>query len=80
MRAARPTNARAPLARRARPQVFEHFMQGTTLQECYAAVAEVANHWLDVLLTRVCAVACATQGAGRGRAGVLWNAGRARAG
>lgn len=25
------------------------FLRGDTLAECYAAVAEVANHWLDLL-------------------------------
>lgn len=33
-------------------QVFERFLDGSTLQECYDAVAEVANHWLDVIDTR----------------------------
>lgn len=30
-------------------QVFEQFLAGTTLEECYAAVADIANQWLDVL-------------------------------
>ncbi|EEP81978.1 DNA polymerase epsilon [Uncinocarpus reesii 1704] len=30
-------------------QIFKFFLEGTTLQETYAAVAEVANRWLDVL-------------------------------
>jgi DNA polymerase epsilon subunit 1 len=30
-------------------QVFECFLKGDGLQGCYEAVAEVANHWLDVL-------------------------------
>jgi DNA polymerase epsilon subunit 1 len=29
--------------------VFETFLNGTTLQECYDSVATVANFWLDVL-------------------------------
>ncbi|KAG2004624.1 DNA polymerase epsilon catalytic subunit A, variant 2 [Coprinopsis cinerea AmutBmut pab1-1] len=33
-------------------QIFEKFLLGTTLQECYAAVAEVADQWLDILYTR----------------------------
>lgn len=33
-------------------QVFEKFLRGTTLEECYAAVGEVANQWLDVLYSR----------------------------
>lgn len=30
-------------------QVFEQFLAGRTLQECYEAVGAVANQWLDVL-------------------------------
>jgi DNA polymerase epsilon subunit 1 len=30
-------------------QVFEQFLSGKTLQECYEAVGSVANQWLDVL-------------------------------
>lgn len=30
-------------------QIFKVFLEGKTLQECYAAVAKVANRWLDVL-------------------------------
>ncbi|KAL1924531.1 uncharacterized protein VTP21DRAFT_4185 [Calcarisporiella thermophila] len=30
-------------------QIFKIFLQGSTLEECYAAVAKVANQWLDVL-------------------------------
>ncbi|GBG32491.1 DNA polymerase epsilon catalytic subunit A [Hondaea fermentalgiana] len=33
-------------------QVFEKFLLGGSLPECYAAVAEIANYWLDVLFTR----------------------------
>ena len=33
--------------------VFESFLQGTTLDEVYAAVARVANYWLDVLYSKV---------------------------
>lgn len=32
--------------------VFESFLQGTTLDEVYAAVARVANYWLDVLYSK----------------------------
>lgn len=28
------------------------FLRGKTLAECYSAVAEVANHWLDVLFSK----------------------------
>ena len=30
-------------------QIFENFLHGSTLEECYEAVSKVANHWLDVL-------------------------------
>ncbi|KAF2086249.1 DNA polymeras-like protein epsilon [Saccharata proteae CBS 121410] len=30
-------------------QIFKFFLEGTTLQETYGAVAKVANQWLDVL-------------------------------
>jgi len=30
-------------------QVFEHFLAGDTLHECYSAVGAIANQWLDVL-------------------------------
>ena len=32
-------------------QVFEKFLEGGTLKECYDAVASVANRWLDILFT-----------------------------
>ncbi|CAO3674258.1 unnamed protein product [Rhizopus stolonifer] len=32
-------------------EIFSIFLQGQTLKECYAAVAEVANRWLDVLFS-----------------------------
>ncbi|XP_037818567.1 DNA polymerase epsilon catalytic subunit 1 [Lucilia sericata] len=32
--------------------VFEAFLAGNTLEECYASVAKVANYWLDVLYSR----------------------------
>ncbi|XP_025837463.1 DNA polymerase epsilon catalytic subunit A [Agrilus planipennis] len=32
--------------------VFEAFLKGDSLQSCYAAVAQVANYWLDVLYSR----------------------------
>lgn len=32
--------------------VFEAFLEGGTLDECYKSVAAVANYWLDVLYTR----------------------------
>ena len=33
-------------------QIFEKFLLGTTTEECYSAVAEVADRWLDVLFTK----------------------------
>ena len=33
-------------------QVFERFLDGSTLVECYDSVAKVANHWMDVLSTQ----------------------------
>ncbi|KAI5806291.1 DNA polymerase epsilon [Geopyxis carbonaria] len=30
-------------------QIFKFFLEGTTLQECYDAVAKISNRWLDVL-------------------------------
>ena len=32
--------------------MFEKFLAGGTLQECYGAVAAVANRWLDMLDTQ----------------------------
>ncbi|KAK3997967.1 DNA polymerase epsilon catalytic subunit A [Cladorrhinum sp. PSN332] len=33
-------------------QIFKFFLDGTTLAECYTAVAKVANQWLDVLQSK----------------------------
>lgn len=33
-------------------QIFERFLLGSTTQDCYAAVAEVADRWLDVLFSK----------------------------
>lgn len=33
-------------------KVFEKFLRGKTLAECYEAVGEVANQWLDVLYSK----------------------------
>ncbi|GLB41021.1 putative DUF1744-domain-containing protein [Lyophyllum shimeji] len=33
-------------------QIFEKFLLGTTTQECYSAVAQVADQWLDVLFSK----------------------------
>lgn len=30
-------------------EIFENFLHGETLEECYASVAAVANRWLDLL-------------------------------
>lgn len=32
--------------------VFEAFLKGSTLEECYASVAKVADYWLDVLFSK----------------------------
>jgi len=32
--------------------IFEKFLLGTTIEECYAAVAQVADQWLDVLFSK----------------------------
>lgn len=32
--------------------VFEAFLHGETLEECYASVAKIADYWLDVLYSR----------------------------
>lgn len=34
--------------------VFEAFLQGNTLEECYGSVAKVADYWLDVLYSKGC--------------------------
>ena len=34
--------------------VFESFLLGTALDQVYAAVAKVADYWLDVLYSKVC--------------------------
>lgn len=33
-------------------QLFQVFLEGTTLEECYDAVASVANKWLDILFSK----------------------------
>lgn len=33
-------------------QVFERFLDGGSLKDCYESVAEIANHWIDVLDTQ----------------------------
>ena len=33
-------------------QIFEKFLLGSTTEECYAAVAVVANQWLDILQSK----------------------------
>ena len=32
-------------------EVFEKFLNGETIEECYEAVGEVGSHWLNILLT-----------------------------
>lgn len=47
-------------------EVFDQFLEGSTLEECYEAVASVANRWLDLLDTQVgdlcCRYLCCCQG------------------
>ncbi|KAJ9072333.1 DNA polymerase epsilon catalytic subunit [Entomophthora muscae] len=38
-------------------QIFSVFLEGGTLKECYAAVAKVANRWLDLLFNKGAGVA-----------------------
>lgn len=33
--------------------VFESFLKGSTLEECYASVAKDADYWLDILYSKV---------------------------
>jgi len=44
--------------------VFEAFLKGETLEECYSAVARVADYWLDVLFSKVWYVPFAVPAAG----------------
>ncbi|XP_069681734.1 DNA polymerase epsilon catalytic subunit 1 [Periplaneta americana] len=34
--------------------VFEAFLKGETLEQCYESVAKVADYWLDVLYSKAC--------------------------
>ena len=34
--------------------VFDAFLHGSTLEECYESVARIADYWLDVLYSQVC--------------------------
>lgn len=40
------------LIKKFQSQVFERFLDGNTLAECYQSVAEVAKRWLDVIYTK----------------------------
>lgn len=40
-------------------EIFDNFLHGETLEECYAAVAAVADRWLDLL--EVCPLSCSWQ-------------------
>jgi len=33
-------------------EVFKRFLEGNSLEECYQAAADIANHWIDVIDTR----------------------------
>jgi DNA polymerase epsilon subunit 1 len=48
----RPGLTRQRLCGPAQSQIFEKFLEGDTLEACYAAVGSVANHWLDLLYSR----------------------------
>ena len=37
--------------------VFDSFLQGSTLEECYQSAAQVADYWLDVLYSKVSTIA-----------------------
>lgn len=37
-------------------QIFEKFLLGSTTEECYKAVAQVADQWLDVLFSKAAAL------------------------
>jgi DNA polymerase epsilon subunit 1 len=37
------------LCYRPQAEVFENFLHGETLEECYQAVADIGNRWLDML-------------------------------
>lgn len=32
--------------------MFDAFLQGSTIEECYASAAKVADYWLDVLTSQ----------------------------
>ena len=46
--------------------MFDYFLHGATLEECYAAVGAVANRWLDMLDTQASAEGGGGLGAGAG--------------
>lgn len=33
-------------------QIFEHFLDGSSLEECYRAVGGIADQWLDTLYSK----------------------------
>lgn len=39
-------------------ELFDKFLHGSTLEECYSAVASVANRWLDLLDVCQCLMYC----------------------
>ncbi|GAB2236247.1 hypothetical protein Droror1_Dr00027986 [Drosera rotundifolia] len=40
-------------------ELFDKFLHGSTLQECYVVLASVVNRWLDLLCKKSCAVTTA---------------------
>jgi len=35
--------------RKFQEDIFSHFNDGTTLQECYSSIAKICNYWLDII-------------------------------
>jgi len=33
-------------------QIFSRFLEGSTLEDCYTSVGDIANHWLDILYSK----------------------------
>jgi len=33
-------------------EIFEKFLDGSTLEQCYHAVGTIANNWLDILYSK----------------------------
>ena len=46
------TRGELNLIKKFQEDIFCHFNDGNNLQECYTALAETCNYWLDILLTQ----------------------------